>query len=108
MVQWIFLNFPRMPEEPTLLWAMSVAIATLAGVIVYMYLKNEKKEIAKEKLLIKNAADMQNILEKTLVLFSGVEKSIIELNHDNKDSIISEIRNSNMAIIKEIQDTLKR
>lgn len=92
-----------MPENPTLLWALGVAIAALAPCVVYLFKRNEQLRDKNEENLKLHNKEVRGLLEKTLVSFNEVEKAIVAGDIQQKETIKETIRDSQDKIIEEMK-----
>lgn len=98
------------PENPTLIWALVVAVSGLVTAIVYLYKQSEKWRAETDKLrdkheerLLVHATDMRVLVEKTLIAFNEIEKKIFEASDGGTREIRETIVESQTLIVGEMK-----
>lgn len=95
------------PTDPTLTWALLVAIGALSGVIVYLHKSMDKQRDVEIKNMLAHKADVQHLLEKTLSAFNEVERKIVDTDTNNrielKDTIVRNGKDITMEMEKIIR-----
>lgn len=95
------------PTDPTLTWALIVAIGALSGVIVYLHKNLDKQRDSEIKNMLAHKADVQHLLEKTLSAFNEVERKIVDTDTNNRIEIKDTIVRNGKDITNEMEKILK-
>lgn len=96
------------PQDPSLVWALMVAIVTLSGVVVYLNKQLEKAHLSKEKAMLAHKADVQHLLEKTLSGFNEIDRKIVDTDIINRSEIKDTIFIAEKNITNEMEKIVKR
>lgn len=97
----------EIPQDPTMIWALMFAVATLSGVIVYLHKSMEKQREGEIKSLLSHKADIQHLLEKTLSAFNEVERKIVDTDTNNRIEIKDTIFRNGKEITNEMEKILR-
>lgn len=92
-----------LPDKPTLLWALAVAVSALATVVIILYKKIDALRDRNEENIKSYTRDIKGLLEKTLASFNEVEKTIIATDNDHKTTLRELILISQEKIISEMK-----
>lgn len=95
------------PKDPTLTWALLVAVVALSGVIVYLHKQLDKQRDSEVKSMLAHKSDVQHLLEKTLSAFNEVERKIVDTDTNNRIEIKETIFRNGKEITIEMEKILK-
>lgn len=103
-----------MPQNPTVIWLLGTAVGGLATALVYLYKQLEKERRRAdgqrdkhEAIQLESQRELRELLEKTLVAFGEVDRTLLEVVTGSGKEIIKTILENRKEIIDEIKDHIR-